>query len=137
MTDPRFEPSTPFTDRDIREIEESLSRKLPEDYLEFVKQYGGAFVGGQVEGAQTTSILGFSEAQEYKGPSSLLETYSDLRRAGALPFADCEFGNIYVLTATNEVFYISYTEGETSSFKVSDSFSDFISRIHLKEDEGE
>lgn len=134
MLDLRFEPSTPFTDQDILDIETSLDRKLPKTYHDFVKLYGGAFIGGEVQGPKVTSILGFFDADEYRGPSSLLETYSDLRKIGALPIANCEFGNKYVLTRTNEVHYIDYTKGRTSAHKISDSFEDFLSRISIEQE---
>ena len=92
-------------------------------------------MGGQLKGSKTTSILGFSEADEYKGASSLFETYADLREIKSLPFADCEFGNPYVLTSTNEVYYLDYTGGYVSSQKVADSFEEFISRIVVDDSE--
>jgi len=134
MPDPRFEPATPFTDQDINDIQKHLGRELPEDYRRFVKEFGGAFIGGEIEGPKRTSILGLFEADEYKGPSSLIMTYADLCRAGSFPFADCEFGNPYILNAADEVYYIDYTNGDSSPFKVAGSFRDFISHIVIEEE---
>ena len=86
-------------------------------------------IGGEVEGSDDTTILTFYQAAKYRGESSLFRTYDDLTEIGALPFARCVFGNFYVLTARNEVWYIDFTGGETSSLKVATSFNDFLSRI--------
>jgi hypothetical protein len=126
---PMIEASNPFTDSDLDRMEETLGRKLPEDYRSFVKEYGGPFVGGEVEGSDDTTILTFYQGAKYRGESSLFRTYDDLTEIGALPFARCVFGNFYVLTARNEVWNIDFTGGETSSMKVTTSFNDFLSRI--------
>ncbi len=48
MLDARFDPARPFTDAELCEVEKLLGRELPESYRAFLKQYGGAFVGGSL-----------------------------------------------------------------------------------------
>ena len=78
MFDPRFEPATPVADEEIREIERTIGRKLPLDYCAFIKKYGGAFVGGLVDGSDELAILVFFDASEDGGILSKLKTHHDL-----------------------------------------------------------
>jgi hypothetical protein len=134
MPDPRFEPATPFSEAEIREIESVLGRALPGDYCEFVKEYGGAFVGGEVDGDAGLSILNLFGPDEEHGVLSTLKTHPDLRDDGILPFADCELGNLWVLDQKNAVHYINYYGGKTTARKVADSFQDLIARIVVSEE---
>lgn len=135
MPDSRFEPAKPFSEAEIGEIQNVLGRELPKDYCEFVKEYGGAFVGGLIDGAEDLPILVFFGTDEDKGILHKLKIHPDLRRDGVLPIADCELGNLYVLTSENAVYYINYYGGATTARKVSDSFGDFIARIVVPENE--
>jgi hypothetical protein len=135
MPDSRFEAAKPFSEADITEIERVLGRPLPSDYCDFVKEYGGAFVGGLIDGSDELPILGFFSASEDDGILRSLKSYTDLRDDGVLPFADCELGNLYVLTQKNAVYYINYYGGKTTVRKVADSFQDFVARIVPEEDE--
>jgi hypothetical protein len=135
MSDSRFEAAQPFSEADISEIQRALGRPLPEDYCNFVKEYGGAFVGGLIDGAKDLPILGFFTAgEDDDGILRTLKTHPDLRDDGVLPFADCELGNIYVLDAKNAVHYINYYGGRTTVRKVADSFQNFVDRIVPEED---
>jgi hypothetical protein len=134
MRDSRFEPATPFSDLEISEIEKALGRDLPEDYCEFVKEYGGAFVGGLIDGMAEFPVLTFFGADEHKGVLSKLKTHPDLRTERVLPIADCELGNLYVLDQENAVYYLNYYGGKTTARKVADSFRDFIARIVVTQD---
>lgn len=134
MPDSRFEPATPFSAAEIGEIERVLGRELPKDYSEFVKEYGGAFVGGLIDGTPELPILAFFGANEDKGVLSKLKTHPDLRNEAVLPIADCELGNLYVLDRENAVHYLDYYGGKTSARKVADSFQDFIARIVVPEE---
>jgi hypothetical protein len=136
MGDPRFEAAPPFSDVEISEIEAVLGRRLPDDYLEFVKQYGGAFVGGLVDGSEELPILTFFDAGNDRGVLSKLSAHPDLRGDSILPIADCELGNLYVLTKENAVYYIDYYGGKAASRKVSNSFHDFVTRIVISEEPG-
>jgi hypothetical protein len=129
MPDSRFKPDKPFSDTEITEIERVLGRPLPKDYCEFVKEYGGAFVRGLIDGAKDLPILAFFDAGEDGGVLGALKSYTDLRDDGVLPFADCVLGNLYVLTRENAVYYINYYGGKTTAQKVADSFQDFVARI--------
>jgi hypothetical protein len=134
MSDPRFEPATPFSEAEIGEIERVLGRILPDDYCEFVKEYGGAFVGGEVDGDAGLSILVFFGPDVEHGILNNLKLYPDLRDDGILPFARCELGNLWVLDQKNAVHYINYYGGETTARKVADSFHDLITRIVVSEE---
>lgn len=137
MSDPRFQTRPPFTDQDIHRIEELLGRKLPDDYCKFVREYGGARVHGIVDGSEDFPIDSFNEAAQFNISAPNLPEWEEYREIGALPFASCLLGNIWVLTIENEVFYIDYYTGETKIHKVADSFGDFISRISLRQYDGQ
>lgn len=134
MMDEKFECSTPFSDAYIEKIELSLNRKLPDDYRNFVKKFGGAFVGGEVDGSEEFSVLDFFGLEEGNSVLEMLEIYPDLNSDGALPVARCELGNIYVLNNKNEIFYINFYGGKTSATRVSSCFQDFIDRIVVNGD---
>lgn len=134
MPDSRFEPAEPFSLAAIRAIERELGRELPKDYCEFVKEYGGAFVGGLIDGATDLPILTFFGADEHRGVLSKLRTHPDLRNDGVLPIADCELGNLYVIGQENAVFYINYYGGQTTARKVANSFQEFVSRIVVQDE---
>jgi hypothetical protein len=126
MPNSRFEPATRFSEAEIGEIKKALGRELPEDYRKFVKEYGGAFVGGLIDGSDDFPILTFFRAAAVL---SNLEMHPDLLEIGALPIADCELGNLYVLDSENAVHYINYYGGKTTARKVADSLQDLIDRI--------
>jgi hypothetical protein len=102
---------------------------LPSAYRSFAKKYGGAFVGGLVDGSEDLPILTFFGARGDSGILSKLATHPDLKNEGALPIADCELGNLYVLDREGAVHYISYYCGVTNARRVSDFFEDFLERI--------
>lgn len=135
MTDPRFEAGEKFSDQDITEIESALGRKLPADYQKFVKHYGGAFVGGVVDGSEDLPVLGFFKAGKHDGIVDILNVYEDLRDDGVLPIARDELGNIYAQKPNEYIYYINYYGGTTSARKVANNFSDFLFRIVVIDDE--
>jgi len=134
VTDPGFEPSVPFSDTDINEIEAELGRKLPDSYCKFVKSYGGAFVGGLVDGSGDLPVLHFYGASKKGGVLDQLRLHTDLKEDRILPIARCELGNLYVFDQENAVHYINYYGGRTSARKVADSFQEFIDRIVVTEE---
>lgn len=121
----------PFAEVEIQEIERVLGRPTPQDYRDFVTNYGGAFVGGSVDGEDEFSILEFFNAPKVL---TKLESYADLRDDGILPFARCEFGNIYVTVSNGEIYYINYYGGETNVQRVAGSFGELLSRIVVTDD---
>ncbi|TLD71654.1 SMI1/KNR4 family protein [Phragmitibacter flavus] len=131
MLDPRIEPATPFTQTDITSIEQFLGRTLPEDYRVFACEYGGAFVGGLVDGNVELPILAFFGADVV---ISKLEIHADLRGDCVLPIADCELGNLYVIDRENSLHFINYYGGRTTSRKVADTFSDLLARIVISDE---
>ena len=134
MSDFGFEPGVPFQETQIKRIEEVIGRRLPDDYVAFVKQYGGAFVGGYVDGSEDFPILAFFDASEEKGILRNLNALPDLMEDGILPFADCELGNVYVFDKENRVHYINYYGGKTTSKKIANDFGDFLRRIVVNGD---
>lgn len=134
MTDSRFEPSVPFSEVEINEIEGEIYRKLPDSYRDFVKVYGGAFVGGLIDGSEDFPILGFFSASGKNSVLGRLEAHQDLKEDRILPIADCELGNLYVLDSNNSVHYINYYGGKTSAKKVAQTFQEFIDRIIVTEE---
>jgi len=119
---------------EIKGIEKALGKKTPEDYLKFVKEYGGAFVGGLVDGYADLPILAFFCPDDDTGILYNLNAYRDLRGDGILPIADCELGDIYALDRENAVHYINFYGGETTSQKIADRFQDFVDRIVATEE---
>ncbi|NHZ65636.1 SMI1/KNR4 family protein [Massilia genomosp. 1] len=134
MPDSRFEPAAPLTDADIDELELSLGRKLPKEYCEFIKQFGGAFVGGSIDTADDLPILAFFGVDKGKGGLDKLRAHPDLRNDGVLPIADCELGNLYVLDRKNAVHHLNFYGGKTSSRKVAHSFQEFVARIVVQDE---
>lgn len=126
MIDPLIEPATPFTEAEFFKIEHMLGRTLPTDYRDFASVYGGAFVGGLIDGDAELPILTFFTANAVLAK---LETHSDLKSDGVLPMADCELGNLYVIDGDNAIHYINYYGGRTTSRKIADKFSDLLPRI--------
>lgn len=129
MSDPRFEAERPFTGEEIKALEVFVGRSLPESYKAFLTDYGGAFVGGLVDGAEDLPISGFFGVCGERGVLNIMTEYPDFRDEGALPFGDCVLGNLWVLDRNNQVYYINYYGGCTSATKVADSFENFLSRI--------
>ena len=134
MIDPRFVAGIQFSESNIVEIEKALGRHLPQDYQAFVKAYGGAFVGGAIDGSEELPILNFFDAGSDRGVIAVLDRYEDLKGDGVLPFARDELGNIYAQNPSDEIFYINYYGGSTSAKRVADNFSDFLSRIVVIDD---
>lgn len=134
MIDPRIEPAKPFSIEEIAAIEAALGRKLPRAYTDFVARYGGAFVGGSLDGKGRFAILAFFTADNESGILKKLGAYPDLRDDGVLPIADCELGNLHVLRLDGSVWYLNYYGGRTSAERVADSFQDFVERIVCHED---
>lgn len=131
MMDARIEPATPFTESDLNRIELHVGRPLPTDYRDFVTNYGGAFVGGLVDGNTELPILTFFGVDQVL---SRLDWYPDLRNDGVLPVADCALGNLYVIVRDNTVHYINYYGGRTTSQKVAASFGDLLARIVVSDE---
>lgn len=131
MLDSRIEPENPLTKTDIAKLEKILGHSVSLEYSAFACHYGGASVGGLVDGDTELPILTFFNMEKLL---SMLETYTDLRDDGVLPVADCEVGNLYVLDRENSVHYINYYGGRTTARKVADSFGDFLARIVVTED---
>lgn len=128
MPDSRFRPDTSFSDEDIALIEKRLKRNLPDDYINFIKEYGPAFVGGAVDGDEGLAISGF-EGHGENGVSEMLDMYDDLWDNSLFPFASCVLGNVWILDENNEVFYINYYGGTTKAVKVAENFQEFLDRI--------
>ena len=133
MPDPRIERATPLSGVQIEDIENKLGRELPNDYRDFLTDYGGAFIGGFVDGSDELPISQFFGGKENHSILDVLKLYSDLRDEKILPIADCEFGNLYVLDYDNSIHYIDYYGEETTSRRVASNFTDFLDRIVIEE----
>lgn len=112
-------------------IGQALGRTLPDDYREFSRTYGGAFVAGSVDGDEELPVLTFLSADQIL---KKIKLHGDLKDIGALPIARCELGNLWVIDRENAIHYINYYGGKTTARKVSDKFSDFISRVVASDD---
>ena len=132
MNDPRFEAGQSFEAAEISEIENAIGREIPAEYRSFVNSYGGAFVGGLVDGSPSLPVLRFFCGD---GVIRSLEIHSDLREEGILPIARCELGNIYVIKRDGAVHYLNYYGGKTEALLIASDFPSFLSRIVVKGDE--
>ncbi|WP_395738017.1 SMI1/KNR4 family protein [Prosthecobacter sp.] len=131
MFNPPIEPAVPFTEMQLASIEQALGRPLPREYRDFASVYGGAFVGGSVDGKAEFPILTFFGV---KAVLLRLDIHDDLKADGVLPVADCEMGNLYVIDRQNVVHYINYYGGQTIARRVADSFDDMLKRIVVSEE---
>lgn len=129
MPDLRFEKTQGFSGAQIVAIELKIGRRLPDAFSHFLKEYGGAFVGGSIDGSHDFSVLAFFGPEPESGILSRIEAYPDLKEEGVLPIACCELGNIFVLDRQNAVYFINYYGGRTSASKVASSFEEFLARI--------
>lgn len=132
MPDPRFEAGEAFSSSEVAAIETAIGFALPPAYRAFVEEYGGAFVGGLVDGSTDLPILTFFGANDLL---SRLTLHPDLKDDQVLPFADCELGNLYVMRQDGDVHYLNYYGGTTSARQVAPSFDNFLGRIVVDEDE--
>jgi hypothetical protein len=130
LTELHIEPGLTFSDDEISSIETSLGRKLPAQYVVFVKEYGSAFVGGLVDGDQSLPILEFLDPRQI---ASKLESGEDFAVTGVFPFARCELGNLWVFDDSDAIHYINFYGGRTVVVRVERSFEHFVDRIVLEE----
>ncbi|EDP96805.1 SMI1/KNR4 family protein [Kordia algicida OT-1] len=121
--------STQVTEEDLQEFENTLGKRLPEDYRQFMKDYNG---GIQIkEGnlwypnyVSEEGELVLKKIHRLEIAISLTEIYDFLPKAVniggffggiiAMSLSDNDYGNIYI--------QFSYTDPE----KVADSFTEFI-----------
>lgn len=134
LTDWRIKPAAPLTEAEALEIENELGRKLPEDYRSFVMEFGGAFVGGLVGGSTDLPVLRFFGMGDRSSLLRQLQLHSDFKADGVLPIADCELGNLYVIDLNNEIHYVNYYGGRTTTHRVASSFREFLHLIGPEED---
>ena len=109
-----IEAKRPFTQDDIDNICQFAGRALPKEYCDFVMKNGGAFVGGLVDGSDELPIDGFCDVSRVM---SILSSLSNVREAGAIPFADCVLGNLWVFDEGNCIHYINFYGGKTKTLK--------------------
>jgi hypothetical protein len=107
---------------------------LPTSFRSFAKEYGGAFVGGFVDGSEDLPIDGFTGNGD-EGLLATLEYHCDFKDVNALPFAYCLLGNLWVLSADGAVHYINYYGGKTTGQRLAESFSAFLSRIVIRDED--
>ena len=121
-----IEADDPFSQADLHKIVQAVGRELPDAYCAFVQKFGGAFVGGLVDGAPDFPILAFFKVEKIL---STLDFMSNLKEEGILPFADCELGNLWVFDREGIIYYVNNYGGKTKTHKISADFTDFVSRI--------
>jgi hypothetical protein len=125
-----LEPGEPFLAADIAAIEHAVGRSMPAAYRRFAETFGGAFVGGEVDGSPDLSLLEFLSA---KRVIRALDSHSDLRDDGIIPIARCELGNLYVLDRAGAVHHLNYYGGQTKASFVAHSFDELLSRITVSD----
>ena len=130
-----IDPGVPFSDADIASIESVLGRSLPVEYVAFVRRYGGAFVGGLVDGDQALAIDTFFAARGKSGILSTVSWQTDLSDAGIMPIADCLLGNTFVLMPDDSIGYIDYYGDHSDTQRIAESFAELVSRIVVPADQ--
>lgn len=126
-----FEVAEPLSPDDIAEVGRLAGFALPIDYQHFLAEFGGAFVGGLVDGNEDLPILKFYGRRELQDALAL---HPDMATVPALPIGCCELGNQYVILPDGSVAYVNYYGGQTATTRVSDDFSGFLERM-VAEDE--
>lgn len=134
MIDQRIEGKEPFTADYIQEIESVLGREVPSEYAAFVREKGGAFVGGYIDNNDNLPLDGFFGCSDESGVVNQLMVYDDLREIQVLPIAFCVLGNMYVIEVDGTAHYINYYGGRTTVLKVSETFGNFMERIVFREE---
>ncbi len=106
---------------------------MPSAYRGFLKEFGGCFVGGLIDGSVDLPISQFLGTGEC-GILWTLRGVDEFKKYSILPIATCEFGNLYAFDLKNAVHYINYYGGQTLTMKVADSFQEFLDRIVPEEE---
>lgn len=133
-------------EQDLQKLEKSLNAKLPNAYRQFLLSNNGG-----VPTPDTIDVAGLSESptdvQEFFGLGTELEesdvrwnrrTYAKSIAKDALPIACDSGGNIFTLSmagdAAGTISYWDLSTRPAMSFKVAQSFSEFLQK--LREFEG-
>jgi len=131
----QIEPSTPLSDADLDRLETQLGRSLPEDYRKFMREYGGAFVGGSIDGGEELSVLRFFGLQADGTAAAASGFFTEFIEVGMLPVANCILGGIYVLKPDNSIWFRLVYSGKLVLRQVAGSFGEFRDRIVVRDDE--
>lgn len=131
MLEEFIEAGDPYTDQQLEQICKVAGFSLPRVYCEFAKKYGDAFVGGLVDASPDFPVSGFFSSEKVISNFEFNATYKENR---AIPVADCELGNIWVLSEDGSVHFINFYSRPTVTTKVASSFQDFLSRISIEDE---
>ena len=123
-----FEKGRPFSDGELEALERATGWSLPSDYRSFAKEYGGAFVGGAVDGNSSFPVLAFADFDQARRTS---EDRSVLPDEFPLCFAHCELGNLWVFDRRGAVHYVNYYVRPAFSVRVADGLREFVGRIAI------
>ncbi|QDX25228.1 SMI1/KNR4 family protein [Sphingomonas suaedae] len=126
MSQVSFEKGLPFSDDELERLEGLVDWTLPPDYRSFAKVYGGAFVGGEVDGNSSLPVLSFGTFDQAWRTSA---DGSVLPDNFPISFARCELGNLWVFDRSGAVHYINFYSRPAVAVFVATNFSEFLGRI--------
>lgn len=130
-----------LNDEEISQLETILNCRFPEDYRDFLSQYGRCMFSGEAivkdEGGNELEVFtmfgGKGEAGNIKKDSDLHPEYTQDR---LIPIADDMFDNRFVLhVETGKVGFIDYSSGAATYTHVAKSFEEFVKKIEVVPDE--
>lgn len=103
----------PATDAEINAAEKKLNVKFNEQYVEFIKLFGGAFGGIDIHAFQNGSLIGKATVTEMT--EKFWSVYADKlpeNLAGAVVISDDGSGNPILINTAGEIYIYFHEEDE-------------------------
>jgi len=129
-----FEPSSAA---ELQRLRDAVGVDLPENYLEFLRQYGRCMmdVDATVAGHGLFTFYGTKQ-----GAGDVVSDYlahPDFVSQQLLPIADDLFNNRFLLDlSSGRVIFVAYTSGFAQQHFVAPTFQAFLDSIEVKPDDG-
>lgn len=104
----------PATDAEINAAEKKLNVKFNEQYVEFIKLFGGAFGGIDIHAFQNGSLIGKATVTEMT--EKFWSVYADNlpeELVGAVVISDDGSGNPILINTKGEIYIYFHEEDET------------------------
>lgn len=103
----------PATDAEINAAEKKLNVRFNEQYVEFIKLFGGAFGGIDIHAFQNGALIGKATVTEMT--EKFWGTYADKlpeELVGAVVISDDGSGNPILINTTGEIYIYLHEEDE-------------------------
>lgn len=126
---------------DLSSLEKALNCSLPEDYANFLLQYGRCMFAGEASikldnGRDLEVFTMFGTKSEVGNILSDIQLHPEYFDQGLIPIADDMFNNRYLINKkTGSIFFIDYDAAEASPVLVKNTFTEFINGIEVIPDE--